>query len=54
MESIFRLADLVKFARQVPGQDAIAGLWQKITALIATHKERREAALAEAHAQTGR
>jgi len=54
MESIFRLADLVKFARQVPGQDAIAGLWQKITALIATHKERREAAMAEAHAQTGR
>jgi len=54
METIFRQADLVKFARQVPEKEAVAGIFQKIAALIEKHKKRRELAMAEAHAQTGR
>jgi len=54
LETIFRQADLVKFARQVPEKEVLAGIFQKIAALIEKHKKRRAAAMAEAHAQTGR
>lgn len=54
LETIFRQADLVKFARQVPEKEAAAVIFQKIAALIEKHKNRREKAMAETHAQTGR
>ena len=54
METVFRQADLVKFARQVPEKEAMAAIFQKIAVLIEKHKKRREQALAKAHAETGR
>ena len=54
METIFSQADLVKFARQIPELAVVAAIFPKIAAMVETHKKRREAAMAEAHAQTGR
>lgn len=54
METVFRQADLVKFARQVPEKEAMAAIFQKIAVLIEKHKRRRELAQAENHAETGR
>lgn len=54
METIFREADLVKFARQVPEKETVAGIFKKIAALIEKHKKRRALKAAEVHAQTGR
>jgi hypothetical protein len=54
LETIFRQADFVKFARQIPEKEVVAGIFQKIAALIEKHKNRREQAKAETHAQTGR
>ncbi len=55
LETVFRQADLVKFARQVPEKEATDAIFQRIAVLIAKHKKRRELALAEAHAaETGR
>jgi hypothetical protein len=54
MEAIFQEADLVKFARQIPEEDAMALVFQRIAVLIEKHKKRRELAMAEAHVQTGR
>lgn len=54
LESIFTEADLVKFARQVPEQEFVAGLWPQIASLVAKHKKRRELAMAATHVQTGR
>lgn len=53
MESLFRQADLVKFARQVPEKEAVDVVFQMIAVLIDKHKNRRETAMAEAHVQTG-
>lgn len=54
LEAIFTEADLVKFARQVPEQEFVAGIWPQIAALVAKHKKRRELAMAATHVQTGR
>jgi hypothetical protein len=54
METLFRQADLVKFARQVPEKETVDVVFQMIAALIEKHKNRRETAIAEAHVQTGR
>ncbi len=54
LETIFTEADLVKFARQVPEQDFVAGIWPQIATLVAKHKKRRELAMAATHVQTGR
>ncbi|MCG2810537.1 MAG: hypothetical protein L6428_03635 [Candidatus Aminicenantes bacterium] len=54
METLFRQADLVKFARQVPEKETVDVVFQMIAALIKKHKNRRETAMAEAHVQTGR
>jgi len=50
METIFQQADLVKFARRVPEQEAVASLYPLIAAVIIKHKKRREPAGAEPHA----
>lgn len=54
LETIFTEADLVKFARQVPEQEFVAGIWPRIATLVAKHKERRERTMAATHVQTGR
>ena len=54
LEAIFMEADLVKFARQVPENEAVAGIWPRIASLVATHKRRREQAMAATHVQAGR
>jgi len=54
LEAIFGQADLVKFAQQVPGKEAVDGIWPMIASMIAEHKRRREQALAQAHVQAGR
>jgi hypothetical protein len=46
-------ADLVKFARILPEKEALESIWPRIASLVATHKKRRETALAAAHVQTG-
>lgn len=54
LETVFRQADLVKFARQVPENEAMAAIFQQIAGVIQKHKQRRELALAKDHAETGR
>jgi hypothetical protein len=54
LEAIFTQADLVKFARQVPENEAVAGIWPMIASLVAKHKKRRERTMAANHVQTGR
>jgi hypothetical protein len=54
LETIFQQADLVKFARQVPGPEAIRALAEKIAALIGAYKARRILENEVQHVQTGR
>ncbi len=54
LQTIFRQADLVKFARQVPEKEAVAVIFQKLAVLIEKHKNRREPVMAEPHVQAGR
>ncbi|HEX7501875.1 MAG TPA: hypothetical protein VF451_00525 [Acidobacteriota bacterium] len=54
LETIFTEADLVKFARRVPEQEFVAGIWPMIASLVAAHKKRRERTMAATHVQTGR
>jgi len=54
METIFQQADLVKFARQIPGPEAIRALAEKIAALIGAYRARRSLENEVPHVQTGR
>jgi len=54
LEEIFRQADLVKFALLVPEKEAVARIWPMTDSLVRKHKQRREAAMAEAHVQACR
>jgi len=54
LEGIFTQADLVKFARRVPEEEAAAGIWRQIDLLIAEHKKRRRLAEEAARVPPGR
>lgn len=54
LEAIFTQADLVKFARLLPGSGELAAIWPRLDALVATHRRRREQALEAAHVQARR
>jgi hypothetical protein len=54
LEAVFTQADLVKFARGVPGSDTEAALWPMLASLIAAHRQRRAQAQEAAHVQAGR
>jgi hypothetical protein len=54
LEAIFGQADLVKFARQLPGKEAVDGIWTMIASVVHVHKQRREQAMVQAHVQAGR
>ena len=53
MEDIFRQADLVKFAKQVPEASTIASLADTIAALIGMYKKKRRLENEAPHVQTG-
>ena len=54
LQAIFWQSDLAKFARRVPPEGEMAGLWPMIEAVVAAHKKRREQAVEAADAQAGR
>jgi hypothetical protein len=54
LEGVFVQADLVKFARRLPGSGELAAIWPDLAALIASHRRRREQALEAAHVQARR
>ena len=54
LEAVFAQADLVKFARGIPGDDAEAALWPMLDSLIAAHRRRRALAQEADHVQAGR
>jgi hypothetical protein len=54
LQAIFEQSDLVKFARRVPAQEEVAGIWPLIADLVATHRKRREQAVEEVDVQPGR
>jgi hypothetical protein len=54
LETVFVQADLVKFARRLPGSGELAAIWPHLAALIASHRRRREQALEAAHVQVRR
>jgi hypothetical protein len=53
LAGIFTQADLVKFACQVPGDEALAVIWPRLAQLIAVHRQRRAQAQEAAHVQAG-
>jgi hypothetical protein len=54
MENIFRQADLVKFAEQIPETTVISALAEQIAALTGKYKKRRSLETEAPHVQTGR
>ncbi len=54
LEAVFIQADLVKFARRLPGSEDLAAIWPRLASLIAVHRRRREQALEAAHVQARR
>lgn len=54
LDAAFTQADLVKFARGIPGDDAEAALWPMLDSLIAAHRRRRAQAQEADHVQAGR
>jgi hypothetical protein len=54
MEDIFRQADLVKFAKQIPETMVISILAEKIAAMTGKYKKRRSQETEANHVQTGR
>lgn len=54
LEEILTQADLVKFARLVPADDVVTGIWGQIDAIIAEHKKRRRLAEEAARVSSGR
>ncbi|MCU0237148.1 MAG: BatD family protein [Acidobacteria bacterium] len=54
LDAVLTQADLVKFARRLPGSEELAAIWPKLASLIAVHRARREQALEAAHVQVRR
>jgi hypothetical protein len=54
LEAVLTQADLVKFARRVPGDGEVAALWPMLDAIIAGHRVRRQQAQEIDLAQAGR
>jgi hypothetical protein len=54
LDTILSQADLVKFARRLPGGEELAAIWPRLAAIIGTHRARREQALEAAHVQVRR
>lgn len=54
LEAVLTQADLVKFARQIPGDEEVATLWPILDSIIAGHRARRQQAQEADHVQAGR
>jgi hypothetical protein len=54
LEELFRQADLVKFAEQIPATTFMNALAEKIAILIGQYKKRRSLEIEANHVQTGR